>query len=47
MLLLVIAATSSSLVYAADTKTITDMTGRSVTVPVEINTVSGHIPAVN
>lgn len=44
VLLLVIAATSSSLVYAADTKTITDMTGRSVTVPAEINTILATSP---
>jgi len=44
VLFLVIAATSSSLVFAADTKTITDMTGRSVTVPVDIETLLGTSP---
>ena len=33
-----------SLVYAAETRTITDMDGRTVTVPVEINTILGTSP---
>ena len=33
-----------SIAYAEETKTITDMTGREVTVPVEINTVLGTSP---
>ena len=41
---LILSATCSGMVYAADTRTITDMTGRTVIVPVEITSVLGTSP---
>ena len=44
LVFLILIATSFSIAYADETKTITDMTGRTVIVPVEIETLLGTAP---